>query len=181
MMTDTPLARTAMEGGGYYNRNSSLQEAGIRLALPLLEAAAGAVPIDGEAGAPLVIADYGSSQGRNSMQPMALAIDRLRARAGGDRPVEVVHTDLPSNDFTSLFMALQDEGSSYLSGRPGVFPSAIGRSYFEPILPAGRVLLGWNTWTLHWLSRNPVDVADSSMAVFSASGSGLDAVRKQSA
>ena len=39
-MTDTPLARTAMEGGGYYNRNSSLQEAGIRLALPLLEAAA---------------------------------------------------------------------------------------------------------------------------------------------
>jgi hypothetical protein len=181
MMTDAPLARTAMEGGGYYNRHSSLQEAGIRLALPLLETAAEAVPIGGEADGPLVIADYGSSQGRNSMQPMARAIDRLRARAGAKRPIEVVHTDLPSNDFTSLFMALQDEGASYLANRPGVFPSAVGRSYFEPILPAGRVHLGWNTWTLHWLSRNPIDVSDNAMAVFSASESHREAARRQSA
>ena len=170
-----------MEGGGYYNRNSSLQEPGTRLALPLLEAAIAAVPIDAAAGAPLVIADYGSSQGRNSMQPMTLAIDGLRARAGADRPIEVVHTDLPSNDFTSLFMALHDESASYLTNRPGVFPSAIGRSYFEPILPAGRVLLGWNTWTLHWLSRNPVDVTDNVMAVFSASDSDREVARRQSA
>jgi hypothetical protein len=180
-MTDAAFARTAMEGGGYYNRNSSLQEAGTRLALPFLEAATDAVPIDGPTGAPLVIADYGSSQGRNSMRPMALAIDRLRARAGPDRPIEVVHTDLPSNDFTSLFMALQDDGASYLTNRPGVFPSAVGRSYFEPILPAARVLLGWNTWTLHWLSRNPVDVADNVVAAFSASGRDREAARTQSA
>ncbi len=180
-MTKAPLARTAMEGGGYYNRNSSLQEAGTRLALPLLEAATEAVPIDGPAGAPLVIADYGSSQGRNSMQPMALAIDRLRARAGADRPIEVIHTDLPSNDFTSLFMALHDESASYLTNRSGVFPSAVGRSYFEPILPPGRVLLGWNTWTLHWLSRNPVDVSDNAMAMFSESGRDREAARRQSA
>jgi hypothetical protein len=181
MMTDAPLARTAMEGGGYYNRNSGLQEAGIRLALPLLAAAAEAAPIDGAGGSPLVIADYGSSQGRNSMAPMALAIDGLRARAGAERPIEVVHTDLPSNDFTALFMALQDENASYLANRPGVFPSAVGRSYFEPILPAGRVLLGWNTWTLHWLSCSPADVADNVMAVFSPSGSGLDEALNQSA
>ena len=179
-MADATLARTAMEGGGYYNRNSSLQEAGTRLALPLLEAAVMATPIDATTAVPLVIADYGSSQGRNSMLPMTLAIDGLRARAGADRPIEVVHTDLPSNDFTSLFLALHDD-ASYLTNRPGVFPSAIGRSYFEPILPAGRVLLGWNTWTLHWLSRNPVDVSDNAMAVFSASAGDRETARRQSA
>jgi hypothetical protein len=115
------------------------------------------------------------------MLPMALAIDRLRTRAGAGRPIEVVHTDLPSNDFTSLFMSLQDQSASYLTNRPGVFPSAIGRSYFEPILPAGRVHLGWNTWTLHWLSRNPVEVSDNAMAVFSVSGSDREAARRQSA
>ena len=118
-MTGTAIASMAMEGSGYYNRNSNLQEAGIRLALPLLEAAAGSVPTDGPVHAPLVIADYGCSQGRNSMHPMALAIDRLRSRVGADRPIEVIHTDLPSNDFASLFAALHDESVSYLANRPG--------------------------------------------------------------
>jgi SAM dependent carboxyl methyltransferase len=181
MTTDAAVSSTAMEGGGYYNRNSNLQEAGISLILPLFEAAAETVPIDGAPHAPLVIADYGSSQGRNSMGPMALAIDRLRARAGVGRPIEVVHTDLPSNDFASLFAALHDDGSSYLTGRPGVFPSAVGRSYFEPILPPGRVHLGWNTWTLHWLSRNPVEVSDHAMAVLGASAADRLAARRQSA
>jgi hypothetical protein len=146
-----------------------------------LEAAADAAPIDGPAGAPLVIADYGSSQGRNSMRPMALAIDRLRARAGAGRPIEVVHTDLPSNDFASLFAALHDESASYLANRPGVFPSAVGRSYFEPILPPGRVHLGWNTWTLHWLSRNPVEISDHAMAMLSASAAERQAAHGQAA
>jgi hypothetical protein len=111
---------------------------------------------------------------------MAMAIDRLRHRAGAERPIEVVHTDLPSNDFASLFAALHEDEASYLAGRPGVFFSAVGRSYFEPILPAGRVHLGWNTWTLHWLSHNPVEVTDHAMAVFSGQAGARQAARAQS-
>jgi len=68
MATDAPVANTAMEGAGFYNRNSNLQAAGIELALPFLMEAVHAIPTDGQG--PLVIADYGSSQGRNSMRPM---------------------------------------------------------------------------------------------------------------
>jgi hypothetical protein len=57
-------------------------------------------------------------------------------------------------------MALQSDPESYLTGTTGVFPFAIGRSYFEPILPPGRVHLGWNSWTLQWLSRHPRPVPD---------------------
>lgn len=175
------IANTAMEGAGFYNRNSNLQAAGIELALPLFEAAARAVPIAGIDDQPLVIADYGSSQGRNSMRPMGVGIDTLRSRVGPDRAIEVIHTDLASNDFTSLFMTLQEDPSSYLAGRPRVFPLAVGRSYFEPILPAGSVHLGWNTWTLHWLSRSPADAPDHVVAVLGASEDVRQAARRQSA
>jgi len=173
------VANTAMEGAGFYNRNSNLQAAGIELALPFLMEAVHAIPTDGQG--PLVIADYGSSQGRNSMRPMRLTIEALRSRIGADRAIEVVHTDLPSNDFASLFTTLAEDGTSYLAGQKRVFPSAIGRSYFEPILPAGRVHLGWNTWTLHWMSCNPAEVSDHITAARSASESARAAVKAQQA
>src|SRR6185312_4573148 len=142
MTTDAALAGQAMEGHGFYNRNSDLQAAGIDLLLPLLEQVLDAVAVGGPAGAPLMMADYGSSQGRNSMRPVGRAIDRLRERFGAERPVEVIPTDLPSNDFASLFAVLHEDPSSYLAGRREVFPSAVGRSYFQPILPPGRVNFG---------------------------------------
>lgn len=181
MTTNAALASQAMEGRGFYNRHSDLQAAGIELLLPLLEQTLDAVTAPGPAEAPLVVADYGSSQGRNSMRPVGLAIDRLRARFGADRVAEVIHTDLPSNDFASLFAALHEDPASYLANRDGVFPSAVGRSYFQPILPPGRVNFGWNTWTLHWLSHNPVEVSDHVWAVGSASADARQAAQRQSA
>jgi hypothetical protein len=167
-MTDKLVANTAaMQGGGFYNRNSSLQAANLTSALPLLEEAARTILLDG-AGR-LVIADYGSSEGRNSMRPMRAAIDVLRARTDAARPIEVIHTDLPSNDFTSLFTILSDDPTSYLSGQENVFAAAVGRSYFDAILPPESVDLGWSSNALHWLSRNPIDVADHGWAIFSAS------------
>ncbi len=157
--------QSAMEGGGFYNQNSAMQAAGIELLLPIWTRVAQTVEL-GQA--PLVIVDYGSSQGRNSMRPMRVAIEALRARAGAAVPIEVVHTDLPANDFTALFTALADS-DSYMNGTPGIFPSAIGRSYFEPIIAPGRVHLGWNSWTMQWLSANAPDAPDHVFAMLSAS------------
>src|SRR5271165_3901215 len=164
MTSDPTTARAAMEGGGFYNRNSSLQAVGIRRALPLWEKTAGSVEVGEE---PILIVDYGSSQGRNSMAPMRVAIEAVRARSG-PKPVQVVHTDLPSNDFASLFKTLHDDPESYLAGTTGVFPAAIGHSYFEPLLPPEQVHLGWNSWTLHWMSQKPVDVPDHALARLSS-------------
>jgi hypothetical protein len=172
------LTVTTMEGDGFYNRNSAMQAAGIARVLPIWEKVASSVPVGDET---IVIADYGSSQGRNSMVPMRAAIAALRTKAGPGRPVQVIHTDLPSNDFASLFKALGEEPDSYMKGASGVFPSAIGRSYFEPIITPRTVHLGWNSWTLQWLSHNPVEVADHIVARFSANESAREAVTKQAA
>lgn len=168
-----PAAVAAMAGGGLYNRHSGLQQANLQSALPLLEDAARAIGT--VSAGPVTIADYGASQGRNSMAPMAAAIDLVRSE-NAERPVQIVHTDLPSNDFASLFGLLDQDPASYLKGRQGVFPSAIGRSYFDMILPPGSVDLGWSSNALHWMSRNPIDVADHGWAIFSQSAQARAAV-----
>ena len=57
-----------MEGRGAYNEHATIPAGGARSALPILLAAAQAVRA--QAGEPIVIADYGSSEGKNSLGPM---------------------------------------------------------------------------------------------------------------
>jgi hypothetical protein len=80
-----------------------------------------------------------------------------------------------------LFKALQDEPNSYLSGTSNIFPAAIGRSYFEPLLPPRRVHLGWNTFTMHWMSGSPADAPDHVVAGLSRSSEVSGAVSQQQA
>jgi hypothetical protein len=151
----------AMEGGGFYNRHSALQASGIALLRDLWTETVRTVPFGDE---PLVVVDYASSQGKNSMEPMRTAIEVLRSRAGPDRPIEVIHTDLPENDFSSLFTAIQTDPASYLAGVQKVFPAAIGRSYFDQILVPNRAHLGWNAWSMQWMSKLPTEVPDHVLA-----------------
>jgi cyclopropane-fatty-acyl-phospholipid synthase len=163
-----------MQGNGFYNRNSWLQAANLASALPLLRDAAGNLKPG-----PVTLVDYGSSQGRNSMLPLSGAIDAIRNAGRQVHPVEVLHVDLPSNDFNSLFETLGNPVESYLTDRPEVYPAAIGKSYFEQVLPSGRVDLGWSSNALHWMRCNPINVADHGWAVFSNEPKAKAAVDRQ--
>src|SRR6516225_6203135 len=70
-----------MEGHGAYNRHAGSQAAGAALALNALRQTAAGVVLD-TGDQPLVIAEYGASQGRNSQLPVRVAITELRARVG---------------------------------------------------------------------------------------------------
>jgi hypothetical protein len=139
-----------MQGGGFYNRHGWMQAAGVAAALPSLARAAAAVPIE----SPMMIADYGSSQGRNSLRPMQIAIERLRARAM-NVPITVIHIDQPGNDFSSLFALLNNSPDSYLQMHAGTYAAAVGRSFFEPVLPPASVTLGWSSFAVMWLTSTP--------------------------
>ncbi len=58
----------AMEGVGFYNRHSTNQEAAIVEVMPIWRNLIGSVEVDSEL---VVMEDYGSSQGRNSMLPIS--------------------------------------------------------------------------------------------------------------
>src|SRR5581483_589390 len=110
------------------------------------------------------ISDMGCAQGRNSMTPMGAAISALRARSA-DVSVAVTHTDIPSNDFTSLFELLASP-QSYLAGTSNVYAYAAGVSFYERIFAERTQTLGWNSIAIHWLSSVPCHIPDNIWSVF---------------
>jgi hypothetical protein len=148
-----------MEGEGAYNRHARLAAGGAGIALPFLEKAAHSVVL-GPGESPVVIADYGSSQGKNSLAPIGFAIQCLRSRIGPEPSILVAHIDQPRNDFNSLFAVLNGDPGSYVRTESNVFSCAIGKSFYEQVLPANSVHLGWSSYAAQWLSRPPAVIPD---------------------
>ena len=155
-----------MEGKGSYNKHAKLPAGGAALAMPLFEKAIQAVEV-GPGEQPIVIADYGSSQGKNSMGPMQVAIRGLRSRVGSGRAISIFHIDQPSNDFAALFAVLDTDPERYVADEPNVFPAAIGRSFYENVLPPSSVHLGWSSYAAVWLSRIPALIPGHFISLFS--------------
>jgi hypothetical protein len=157
MVDVTIPASGAMEADGAYNEHVKITVAGAASVLPHWERAVRSVALDhGEQ--PIVIADYGVSQGKNSLAPMRIAIDSLRSRVGLDRPISVCHVDLAINDFNTLFKVLESDPDSYYRNAPNVYPCVIGRSFYENVLPHNSVHIGWSSYAAMWISRIPTQL-----------------------
>jgi hypothetical protein len=154
MKTRVLASHGVMEAEGSYNRNAMIPAGGAVLAVPLLEEAARRVELGGR-NEHIVIADYGSSQGKNSLAPMHIAIGILRERLGSERSILVFHIDQPMNDFNTLFEVLAADTNRYALDEPNVYPCAIGRSFYENVLPPESVHLAWCSYAAVWLSRVP--------------------------
>jgi hypothetical protein len=176
-MPSEAASHSVMEGQGAYNRHAAQQAAGGAWALPLLEQAAERVVLPPSSN-PVVVVDYGSSQGKNSLRPMRAAIGVLRRRLGDQSAISVVHTDLPGNDFSSLFHILEDDPESYLRDQPTVFASAVGRSFYKRLFPDDYVTLGWSAYSVLWPSRVPALIPGHFYSTRST-GSVLEAFNRQ--
>ena len=146
--------KVVMEGRGFYNAHSQLQHSALRCGLPFLEQALASVPIP-QPGHPFLVADYGSSEGRNSVEVMRLVVREIRRRASWSVPISIVHIDQPGNDFSSLFDLLHSSPNSYLRDTSDVFAYATGGSFYDQLFPQNQVSLGWSAIAIHWLSRLP--------------------------
>jgi len=148
-----------MLGGGGYDEGARHQRTAVALALPLLARAAQTVPLPVD-GSSFVFVDYGSATGFNTFAPAREVISAVRRRAGTGVPVCVVHNDQADNDFGALFQLVAASPESYLLDAK-VFPSAVGRSFYGPVVPAGSVSVGWSANAVHWLSAAPNPVPGS--------------------
>jgi len=156
----TPDREEHMLGHGFYNKHSHVQGAANSYGLPLIARAVAALGA-GTLGGVLRLADYGSAQGHNSLLPMSAAIEALRARQASPAPaILVIHTDLPGNDWTTLFETVLTSPDSYLTATTDVFAFASGSSIYRRIFPASQIALGYSAITTHWLSRKPGDIPD---------------------
>jgi hypothetical protein len=163
-----------MEGGGYYTEHSHSQHLFGALGTDWLAEAAAEVPPPLDT-LPFVIADFGAAGGGNSLEPMRRA---LSARVG-DAAAVVVHTDIPTNDFSALFELVEDAPNTYLN-QPNIFALAAGRSFYHRLLPDRFLSVGWSSIAVHWLSTVSTPIPDHIYCSF-AHGAIREALKSQSA
>ncbi len=152
-----------MLGHGFYNRHSHEQAKANTYGLPLIVEAINRIDL-GQIGGEFRIADYGSAQGQNSLLPMKTAVAQIKTLvAKSDRatiPISVTHTDLPTNDWSTLFQTVLFSPDSYLAGERDVFCFASGTSIYQQIFPPKHIAFGYSAITEHWLSRRPCNIPD---------------------
>jgi gibberellin A4 carboxyl methyltransferase len=146
-------ATEGMVGGGYYDDHSSFQADTAASVASLLQQAVAALtmPANGD----VTVADYGCSEGRNSMATVTSALGLLAAR--GAKGFGVVHNDLPTNDWNTLSRNLSG-AESYLAIYPQARALFAPRGFFETVTPSGSITLGTSGSAAHWLSRQPPDL-----------------------
>jgi cyclopropane-fatty-acyl-phospholipid synthase len=140
-----------MKGAGYYDRHSRAQLSSIRALQDWVDDAVTSLPLP-DAAQPVTVLDLGSSEGGNAIRTMATIVERLRRRTA--RPVRTVYSDLPSNNFNQLFANLEAARRDGLFPA-GVYPSAVGGSFYGPLLPTGTVHLATSFNSIQWLDRLP--------------------------
>ena len=125
-----------MLGHGFYNKHSHEQGKTNTYGLPLIIEGINQIDLEG-IGSEFRIADYGSAQGQNSLLPMKTAIAQIKelvAKTGRTEiPISVTHTDLPTNDWTTLFQIVLSSPESYLANQSNVFCFASGTSIYRQI------------------------------------------------
>ena len=88
----------AMKGAGYYSAKTAGAKTAIDKTLKLIENALKTIPSTEI----LKFADFGSADGGTS-QEMWFNVIKLIREKGDDRQIEILYTDLASNDFSTLF------------------------------------------------------------------------------
>jgi hypothetical protein len=169
-----------MKGGGYYDDHSEYQRATAASAGSFIPECVAAVQLPAE-GQMFVIADYGSSTGRNSVASVRTAVDEVRARRP-HQPIAVIHNDLSTNDWNELFANIASAPDSYArAAGPRAVPLASGVSFFEPAAPSASVHLGLSFSAAHWLRIQPDVFVPGGFYFSEATGDALTALEAQAA
>lgn len=162
-----------MQGGDdeqSYAKNSEAPASAVALSMPLLKEAIESMKLfRGEKS--IRIADLGCATGHNTLSTVQLVVDSLRTRYEEEccdhhhndnnnnnnekeeeemPEFEAFFSDLPSNDFNSLFRSLP---SFYGKKKTAIFVAGVPGSFYKRLFPRGQLHLVVSLSALHWLSE----------------------------
>jgi hypothetical protein len=160
----------AMRGAGYYSANTAGAKTVIDKVGDLVVESVARMPRL-EPGQPFVIADFGAADGGTSIDMMHRLAETIRRREP-DREISIVYTDLPHNDFSTLFRLTQGllgpEKRASLAGIPNLYVYGSGTSFYRQVISTGALSFGFSATAMHWLSGRPTMIADHVQAVGAA-------------
>ena len=154
-MNRNPSALLGMTNS--YNSNSSAQFHAIESSIPFIEKGIDVLDLI-PSSFPIIIADYGCAHGSNSIYAMKLILDYIKQTKQINRSFLIIHNDLSSNDWSTVFNLLNDDQT--------YFGLANGRSFYEQCLPSNSLSIAYSSTSIHWLSRLPCNVFNHCMPRF---------------
>lgn len=136
-----------------YNANCQPQKSAVDLTTPYIHEAIDLLDVALSSN-PIIIADFGSAHGANSIVAMKLMIQLLKEtkKIQDDKSILVVHNDLPTNDWKTLFNLLEKDKSYHAV--------ASGRSFYEQCFPPETLACGFSSTSLHWLTKKPCNITN---------------------
>ncbi|KAF5725541.1 gibberellic acid methyltransferase 2 [Tripterygium wilfordii] len=175
-----------MQGGdddGSYAKNSEAPASAITLCKPMLLTAIQSMKLffnNNEEGADhdsLRIADLGCATGYNTLATIDMVVESLRLRYAKECSLEpefeAFFSDLPSNDFNSLFKSLSAKKSRnyYAAGVPG--------SFYYRLFAKRKLHIAVSLSALHWLSQIPDAVVDKASPAWNKGRAWIDGAKEE--
>ena len=169
----------AMKGAGYYSKATTGAKDVIDGAAHLVFDAIDAMDLSGDG--PITVADMGCADGGTSMDMIRAALERIRAKAP-ERPIQMVYTDLPRNDFSQVFQNVHGltDLEGYADDIPGLHVFASATSFHKAIFPPESLHLGFSATASHYISEKP-GVITNHVHMVGAAGAERDAFEAQGA
>lgn len=150
----------AMRGGGYYSERTAGARIVIENAEPMVADAVAAISPDASR---LRFADFGAADGGTSRGMWASIVAGIR-NSGDRRPIEMLYTDLASNDFSTLFRQMQglhgDPSDAFQKQHADVYVHGCGTGFHEQLMAAETLHIGFSATAMHYVSEKPCEIAD---------------------
>jgi hypothetical protein len=178
-MSEGSSTTEGMKGGGYYDDHSEYQRATAAGSSRFISDAIAAIALPDEAST-FVLADYGSSTGRNSVASVRAALQAVRSRRA-TQPIAVIHNDLVTNDWNDLFANVASADGYLTTDGPAPLPLASAVSFFEPAAPSASVQFGMSFSAAHWLRTQPSVTVPEGFYFCEATGAARSALQVQAA
>ncbi|XP_009631213.1 indole-3-acetate O-methyltransferase 1-like [Nicotiana tomentosiformis] len=172
MKLERMLSMKGGKGEASYVNNSQAQGQHARSMLHLLKETLDEVQLS-PPDVPFVIVDLGCSCGSNTVYIIDVIVEHMSKRyeAMGLQPPEfsAFFSDLPSNDFNTLFQLLPPLANNACGSMEECLASNSHRSYFAAgvpgsfyrrLFPARSIDVFYSAFSLHWLSQVPDIVLD---------------------
>ncbi|XP_010536694.1 PREDICTED: indole-3-acetate O-methyltransferase 1-like [Tarenaya hassleriana] len=180
MKLERLLSMKGGKGQDSYANNSQAQAMHARSMLHLLEETLNKVHLlkySSSNPPPFTVVDLGCSSGANTVHVIDFIVKHISKRfdAAGIEPPEfsAFFSDLPSNDFNTLFQLLPPlvsnscmEECLAADGNRSYFAAGVPGSFYRRLFPVRTIDVFHSAFSLHWLSQVPECVTEKRSAAY---------------
>ncbi len=150
----------SMKGAGYYSRATIGAKHVMDNAADMVIGAVDRMQLADD-GTLFRVTDMGAADGGTSVDLWRRVLSHVRA-AVPSRPIEIIYTDLPRNDFSQVFQMIHGltDARSYYDEIDNLYVYASGTSFHLPIVPPETLSLGFSATASHYVSTTPCNITD---------------------